>query len=271
MRNMFTKVAAAAAILAGASTSASAFVVLTLTDFDVTTNSIDAQKSCSTFDAASVASCTALGFIAVVGGNTVTFGTTLQGIGGGFATSGVLGSFRIGTTSGISNTPGTAFEATTDRSQTSATRLFVDGNVQRLLVDFQSFNYSAPTSLFKTLSAAAGVTANLGSFSATDSVTSFFSVDANNGLGITASVTCTLTPISNPLNESCGLGPVPWTDNGGLFSMRSIQRFDIAVGTTMNSSSNSAVNNVPEPMTTALVAVALLGVGFATRRNAKKA
>ena len=270
MKDMFTKVAAAAAILAGASTGANAFVVLTLTDFDVTTNSIDAQKSCSTFNAASVASCTALGFIAVVGGNTITFGTTLQGLGGGFATSGVLGAFRIGTTSGISNTPGTAFEATTDRSQTSATRNAVDASVQRLLVDFQSFNFSDPNGLFKTLSGSSGITANTGSFAATDAVTTFFSVDANNGLAATASVTCTLTAINNPLNQSCGLGPVPWIDNGGLFSMRSIQEFNIAVGTTINSTSNSAVNNVPEPMTTALVGVALLGVGLASRRSAKK-
>ena len=263
MRNMFTKVAAAAAILAGASTGANAFVVMTLTDVNVT-DSTFVTLTCSTLNAATTAACAGAGFFVAGGGNIVTFGTSVG--------SGTIGDYTIVTTTGSSNSPGTPLVATTNRSQTEATRNnSLDGDVHRLLVDFRAFDYSDPNGLFKTLSGSAGITANTGSFAALDSVTTFFSVDKDNLLAATTSVQCTLTPATNPLNESCGLGPVPWTDNGGLFSMSSIQQFDIAIGTTMNSTANSAVRNVPEPMTTALIAVALLGVGLATRRGAKKA
>jgi hypothetical protein len=274
MKNVLKKAALAAAALVGFSGSAHAYpyVVLTLTDFNVTTNSISVQKSCSSFDAASVAACSAAGFGTSVGSNQIQFGTTLQFLGGGFAASGLLGDFTITSTSAVSNTPGTPVEGTTNRSQTEASRAASgNGDVHRLLVDFVAYGYTDPNALDKLLSASAGITANLGSFAPTDKVTSFFSVDKDNGLAATASLGCTLTVASSPLNESCGLGPIPWTDNGGMYSLRSIQSFDMAVGSRLNSTANSKVSNVPEPTTAALLAVAMIGLGVAARRGSKRA
>lgn len=269
MRNMFTKVAAAAAILAGASTGAQAYVVLTLTDRNVTTSTNVAQVTCSTFDVASTAACTGLGFLAVVGGNSILSGAR------------TVGSYSIISTSASSNTPGNALGATTNRSQTEASHTATIGlDVRELQVDFTAFDYNLPNGANKLLSGSAGFTANLGAFAALDSVTTFFSVDKfNTGTGATAFVSCTQTGAADfaagsALAETCPMGPVPWADTfapGSLFSMRSIQSYRIAVGSIINSTANSSVTNVPEPMTTALVAVALLGVGLATRRGAKKA
>lgn len=277
MKNVFKKVAAVAAVLAGFSSGAHAYpyVILTLTDYNVTTSSVNVSKSCSTFDAASVALCTAGGFGAALGGTSISFGTTLQvfsGVNPGFATSGLLGDFVIASTSGTSNAPGTPIAGETNRSQTDAERKgTVGGDVHRLIVDFQAYGFTDPNGIDKMLSGSAGFTANVGSFSPTDKVTTFFSVDKDNGTAATQSLACTLTVTTSPLNESCGLGPVAWTDNGGMYSMRSIQTFDMAVGSKINSTANSKVANVPEPMTPALIAVALLGAGLASRRAAKKA
>ena len=276
MRMSFTKVAAAAAVLAGVSTSALAipYVTLVLSDVDVTTSTL-VTKSCSTDTAANVALCAASGFLTGgVGSTLISFGTILAPLGGGFASSGVIGSYTITSTSAESNAPGTPQEAFLNRSQTSALRNNPgNADVHYLQVDFQSYGFTDPNGEFKTLSASAGMTANAGSYSASDKMTSFFSVDKANGLAATASVACALMKAGPgvALDESCNLGPVQWQDTfspASLFSMRSIQRFEVAIGSRINSTANSVV--VPEPMSTALVGIGLFGLAVASRRRASK-
>lgn len=282
MKSIFTKAAAAAVLLAGVSTAAMAVPVVEMRISDIIVDglgnpvSLFAQKSCIS---TAVAACNAAGFSFVVTGGglrQITFGTSIAGIGGVIdALSGEIGTFLITTTSGSSNVPGTATEAFLNRSQTEATRLApVDGLIHRLVVDFRSFGYEDPDGEFKTLSGSASMSANLDKSSLTDSVTTRFSVDKNNGVAETAFIECTMTATTNPLSESCSLPVVPWTDTfapASMFSMRSQQQFDVAVGTSINSTANSSVRNVPEPMTTTLVGIALAGLALAGRRGAKKA
>lgn len=267
MRN-FIKVAAAAAILAGSSAiHAMPYVTLTITDYNVTDSVIGTQIGCSTFSAATVGLC-AVNF---------TSGNFPVPLAAGDNTIGVanltVGAFKIVSSTAESNTPGTTAEAFQNRSQTSASRKDLgDGKVHRLLVDFVAYGFTDPNGPLKSLSASAGMTANIGSFSATDKLTSVFSVDENNALAFTASLGCTLTVTTSPLNESCGLGPVMWVDSNSpasLFSMRSQQIFDMAVGSAINSTANSSVR-MPEPMSTALVGIALFGLALTSRRRAGK-
>ncbi len=268
MRNIVKSVVAAAILACGAAAQASPYVTLTISDINVTDSVIGSQISCSTFSAATAAAC----------GSNFVSGSFPTPLAAGDDTigflNGTVGAFKIVSTTAQSNTPGTSAEAFQNRSQTSASRKDLgDGKVHRLVVDFVAYGFTNPNAEWKTLSAAAGMTANPGSFAGADKLTSVFSVDKNNLLAFTASLSCTLTVTTSPLNESCGLGPVLWQDTNApdsLFSMRSQQVFDMAIGSTINSTANSSVRLLPEPMTTSLVGAALLGLALTGRRRAAK-
>ena len=296
MKSTFTKVAAAAAVLAGMSTAAqAAWVELRIFDFNSTTSVTEAFKSCSTFDAASVAACTATGFLTGgVGSTSVQFGTGLQVLAGfptflaGFAASGVIGVFDIASTSATSNSPGApnpidgVDEGLLNRSQTEMLRSNRVGtslgaalnDTHQLFVDFRAFDYALPIANDKLVSSSASFSANANGWAATDTVTTNFIVDKDNGLATTLSQSCTMAPttgLGQPTSDNCNLSPAGWTDNGGLYSIRSTQIFSVARGTTMNSTANMVVRAVPEPMSTALVGIALFGLALAGRRGVKKA
>ncbi len=254
MRNVLTKLAAAAAVLAGASTSANAYVILTLTD---TFNAV--SVSC-----ASNAVCGA-GFT-IANANLVSF-------------SGAVGDFLVGSTQGSANTPGSAGLAAANTSSLAVTRTDSAAINKGLRVEFRAIDFFAPVGTLKSFQGSASDTAGQGLSRATDQVLSAFQTDSSNGTAFTAplapdalsTLSCSFFVTTN---NSCDAGTKMWADPlSGVagFSMRSLQQFNIAAGSVINTTSSlTAGLPLPEPMSASLVGIALLGLAFTARRGANK-
>jgi hypothetical protein len=247
MRKQLALIAAAAALL-GAASSAQAYVVLTIVDSGVG----GSAKTCDLTAWNGLANYCGAGFN-IVSANNVSF-------------SGMVGNHMVSTTSGTGNSPGNNVFAILDTSTTSVTRQTAGaGNLQ---INMTGFGYTNPAGLVKSFEGSASYTSSL--FNAGDNVRSDFWVDPNgaganvNNLNCTINVGVTLF--------GCSAGSLIWNDNGGSFSIRSLQTYNVAVNGSVNVTSTGIVKNaVPEPATLSLVGLALLGAGFAGRRAAKKA
>ncbi len=107
-----------------------------------------------------------------------------------------------------------------------------------------------------------------------NSVSGAFASQENGAIPLaapTVSDSCVFTPA--PMTFGCGISPQQWTRTGSAsFSMRDVVTFDLAANgqAVGGSSSVSATNGVPEPMTAALVGLGLFGAAFFSRRRAAK-
>jgi PEP-CTERM motif len=172
----------------------------------------------------------------------------------------------VSTTSGTGNSPGNNVFAILDTSTTSVTRDTAGaGNLQ---INMTGFGYTNPAGLLKSFKGDASYTSSL--FSPGDTVRSDFWVDPNGAGANVNNLNCTISVGVTAFG--CAAGSLLWNDNGGSFSIRSLQTYNVATNGSVNVTSTGIVKNaVPEPATLSLVGLALLGAGFAGRRAAKKA
>lgn len=279
MRNMMSKLALAAAGLIGVVSSAQAgFSILTLRWGGGALQSM-------TCDSSAFAACAAE--------------VTATGSGGAFTTSTVLGietlrffgtlggttaanSYFLIDTNAKTNSPGTVLVGEALAASTAITRLGAAtdlggafGAVAQLTVDFISYGYTNPNGVDKLLhgTAAENTTGAGSSFNgALDKVNTFFKVDSLGGTAFLGGPfeTTTSCNMSVLASNNCVAPTVPWTDAVAGYSLRAQQTYLLAAGSNWNASAGIAVTNVPEPTTTALVGIALLGMGAVARRRASK-
>jgi hypothetical protein len=120
----------------------------------------------------------------------------------------------------------------------------------------------------------AGSASLTSSFPGVNGVSASFASQQNGNLPLnapTASAACDFS--LNGGVFGCGIAPQQWIRTGSeTFSMRDVVTFDIAAGTSGvgGSSTVTATNGVPEPMTAALVGLGLFGAAFFSRRRASK-
>lgn len=260
MRKVLSKLAVAAAVLAGAASSAHAYIIISIGDF--TGNVLNAGVTCNTATM-TVAQCGALGF-SVLSNNNVTF-------------SGTVGDFNVAQASGVSNTPGNALFAFDNSTTNTVTRDVASVGLRGLRITVDAIGFMLPAGEVKGITGAGSLTSNFGT-EAGDSVTTLVTVDSSNGTTFTApAAPDALTALSCVLilptsNTSCPLtGPSTFSDPAtGVagFSVRNAQQFNIAAGAFVSTTSVATITPVPEPMTTSLVGVALFGLALASRRRA---
>lgn len=264
MFKSMTKVALATAALVGATTSAHAYVFMQIADLNPVTLMIQTSVMCNTSlaqnNVAGGNCSTADGFAGYsLGGNGITFG-------------GTVGNFKVFTTSGITNIPGTASAAFLNTSSTSVENLSADGTgLDTMYIDFRGLDFLFPAGGAKTLFGSASYSGTIsGSGAGVQELDTRFYADPANAGGITVADSCEL---NIAVAGGCDSGaPVVWFDTpGSSFSLRSQQYFSLVGSTITNSTSSVVARALPEPMTLSLVGAALLAAGVASRRRAKQA
>lgn len=270
MRNMISKVALAVAGLVGVVSSAQAgFSVLTLrwgpgSDFITCDTSNFAACAASV---SGTGSSGAFSTVTVLGNESLRFVGTLGG------TTAANSFFSIDTNV-QTNAPGTPLLGQGLAASTAITRQGAATGVNaQLTVDFVSYGFTNPAGVDKLLfgTATQNTTGSAG-LGGGDAVNTIFSVDSiNTGSFVSATdlTTCNLIAGSS---TQCTAPTVAWTDAVAGYSLRAQQSYFLAAGSFWNASAGISVRNVPEPMTAALVGIALLGMAAtARRRNSKKA
>ena len=250
MRKLLSTAAAIAALLAGASMPAQAYIVVELKD---ATSNI--SKTCNTSLAFGVGNCNAAD-----GWLTAANATGFQFIGSvGSFTVGNLSTFQSLNAGG--NVPGTLFEAKID--QTMNQLVNTTGASRDFFVSVSAIGYTMPTSPFKTLFGSASVSTAANAGTATSN---FFADGANLG-GLLNGISC---GVVIGTNASCAASPLNWL-SGPQFSLTQTQLFSLSANQDVNATNNlSTRNTVPEPLSTSLVGAALLALALTTKRRGSK-
>jgi hypothetical protein len=255
MRKFFAHAALAVAAIAGFSTTAHARLLITIGDGTSTLLTCDSGlnqvgSNCLGFDAYAL------------GANNLNFANVNPYTVGNFT-------FNQSTFT-ASNTPGTA-----NNTNIATNNQIFQANVanSQLVITTTSFGYTLPVGQLKTLqfsSSQNNYTSN-GATSLLDGSTQSygFYVDGTNSGGTGTGLTCAASSllISNGGCSAFGVfdAGLPGTQP---FSITSVQTFNVVTaGIEIQDSTTGRVRaTVPEPTSIALVGLALLGAGFASRR-----
>ena len=259
MRKVLSKVALAATVLMGVSTAANAYVVLTIRD---TQNAV--TKTCDTSAAATLTNCN--GFIYTLGGESAT----LLGF--------TIGEYTIGGSLGSSNAPGTPVLGSVNATNLTITRTADFGAVNTLgdlFVEIAGYGFTQPPGTAKSFSGSASYTSGLHGTLGDETVRGdfFVSADPNGPFSALPQGACGVAlpgggSATQSIGDSCQTGSVNWTDgppNG--YSLDAKLYSQMRVGSVFNTTV-TLNTTVPEPVSTALVGIALAGLGLASRRRA---
>lgn len=261
MRKNILSVVVGAAMSALAGSASAGHIVI-----DIVDNGTSTGVSCSTLNAGTQAACLLAGFSFGAGNNLNQVSFT-----------GNIGAYTASFTNTTTNNPGTAGNATLSLSFLDVRNLGSSGS---LSYNVYAFGFTLPAGPDLTLFASQGVSANVMEGSAGSSFTSAYSVNPNNvtppgdGASTSTSYTYAQGLTANPWSDGENLAGVNWSRNAGPFSMSDQMTFHMAAasdpgaGNGVNGSSNMVVRNrIPEPVSTALVGMGLVGLAFFSRRR----
>jgi hypothetical protein len=245
MRKHLLAAASAVTLALGAAAPAHAYMVMDITDTGSAT-----VKSCSTLNAASIVACGAAGFIVVNPHNVIYSGT--------------IGGYTVDVTGSTANVPGTATSAFVNLSYTQVVNNTSGGD---LFFNATGFGYTMPVGPDMTLFGSQATSTN--SVSSGGTVTSQLYADPT-GLGLFSNlISCSYAVTTS---SSCDAPTTTWNRGANpTFSLTDVVIFDLGLGQGVNGSSNVTASQIPEPVSTALVGLGLVGLGLFSRRRQLKA
>ncbi len=263
-RSLIAVAAGAALVLAAGSASAAPRVVLTIKVIADSTFSGLLGGAASA--GVNIITCDSAGLLSFGCSPAFTFSSGPFGT-GWTANNVMLGNFGFFNTSFAGNAPGTSTKATLDATQNLLTNF--GAGIGYFEVDLQAFDYNLPTASgplgLRTLSGSASLTSGA-TLLAGEQVESFFYADGTNNAFKSNEISCLM---AGGTSNKCDAPSTVWSDvGGGTFAMRDIVRYTLGGGgRSINTTSSGVVNPVPEPMSIALVGLALLGAAVASRRS----
>jgi hypothetical protein len=220
-----------------------------------------ASASCDNSTAAGVTACTTAGFTTLLGSNTISFGP-------GFS----VGGYNFTGASGVtSNVPGDPLFSNLSDSKLSITHTDGAGD---LTISFNATGYTSPTGPNMILSASS--TGNWNVAAAGDNATFQAWSHADNSTAILPGTATTIAPQcysggpGTTLSCSTASPDVAWLRLGTPFSLSGREIIHQAIGSVASyqATINSTASAVPEPVTSSLVGLSLLGLGLLRRFQA---